>query len=133
MQQDQKRAAGASNSPNEAQVDPYLTTRPKKYRHLVLPYNWYIVGMNKVKRMKYKNHGVITFKALNKLVAERWEKVDNKTRQFRERIADDERDRYTREVDEYVLRYGREALMLKRQPTPSGRRRGVLNIRQLNI
>jgi hypothetical protein len=65
--------------------------------------------MNKVKRSKYQNHGVITFKALSKLVAERWENVDDETRQFCKKIADDERDRYKREVDEYVARYGREA------------------------
>jgi hypothetical protein len=109
VQQHQKRAPAASNSPSNAKVDPYIATRPEKYRDLVLPYNWYIFGMNKVKRSKYKNHGVISFKELNKLVSERWENVSDETRQFCKQIADDERDRYKREVNEYVARYGREA------------------------
>jgi hypothetical protein len=113
IQQHQKSSSDHPNESNE--IDPYLATRPERYDDVVLPPNWYKVGMNKRKRSKYKCHGIISFKELSKAIADRWAAVDIETRQYCQMISDKEMEQYRQELVAYEAKYGREALDAQRR------------------
>jgi hypothetical protein len=108
IQQHQKPSSDCPNESNE--IDPYLATRPERYRDVVLPPNWYKVGINKTKRSNYKCHGIISFKELSKAISERWAAVDTETRQYVQMISDHEMEQYRQDLIAYEAKYGREAL-----------------------
>eukprot|EP00804_Cyclotella_cryptica_P026314 CCRYP_007650-RA/>CCRYP_007650-RA protein AED:0.44 eAED:0.41 QI:0/1/0/1/1/1/2/0/261 len=106
VQQNQKQAAISSNTASDSNTDPYASTRPARYRDVVLPSNWFVVGMNRVKRSKHKKHGVISFNDLTKEISLQWKSVDAETKQYCERIAADELERYRRDLAAYKAMYG---------------------------
>ena len=95
---------------SKTQVDPYLELRPRRYRHLVLPHDWFKVGKNKTKRSSHQNHGIISFEDLSATVAEKWKTVDDETREFCERVYSDELREYQKGMTEYVELHGEEAV-----------------------
>jgi len=117
VQQNQKRASAPSNAPEDtkATVDHYLSTRPEKYREVVLPSNWYVVGMNRVKRSKHKVHGVISFNELTKELSNGWKSLDANTKQYCEMIAADELERYRMDMAAYDAMYGKDAVKSQKQ------------------
>jgi hypothetical protein len=108
IQQHQKPSSDCPNESNE--IDPYLATRPERYRDVVLPPNWYKVGINKTKRSNYKCHGIISFKELSKAISDQWAAVDTETRQYVQMISDAEMEQYRQDLIAYETKYGREAL-----------------------
>ena len=114
MQQSQKQSSAAPTSPSDVGHDPYLTTRPHRYHDIVLPSNWYKVRVNKVKRSKYKNHGVISFDELTQEVKTRWRTVDDEVKQYCDRIADEELERYKEDVAAFIERYGMAAFQAQK-------------------
>ena len=110
VQQNQKRASTPSNASTDINTDPYLATRPERYRDVVLPFNWFVVGMNRVKRSKHKVHGVISFNELTKEISNRWKSVDAETKQYCETIAADELQRYQRNMAAYEATYGQDVV-----------------------
>ncbi|KAL7520454.1 hypothetical protein ACHAWX_005565 [Stephanocyclus meneghinianus] len=121
VQQNQKRASASSNAPEDtnASLDPYLATRPERYRDVVLPPNWYVVGMNRVKRSKHEVHGVISFDDLTKEISLRWKSVDAETKQYCNMIAADELERYQRDVAEYKATYGKDGVKAQKRKCES--------------
>jgi hypothetical protein len=109
VQQCQKRASVPPNAATDINTDPYLATRPERYRDVVLPSNWYVVGMNRVKRSKHKVHGVISFNDLTKEISNRWKSVDAETKHYCEIIAANELERYQRDMATYEAIYGKVA------------------------
>ncbi|KAL7517122.1 hypothetical protein ACHAWX_002072 [Stephanocyclus meneghinianus] len=107
VQQNQKRSAIPSNASTDINTDPYVATRPERYRDVVLPSNWYVVGMNRVKRSKHKVHGVISFNELTKQTSNRWKSVDAETKKYCEIIAVDELQRYRRDMAQYEAKIGK--------------------------
>ncbi|KAL7518706.1 hypothetical protein ACHAWX_003514 [Stephanocyclus meneghinianus] len=114
VQQNQKRASVPSNVLT-INTDPYLATRPERYRDVVLPSNWYVVGMNRVKRSKHKVHGVISFHDLTKEISLRWKAVDAETKHYCEIIAADELMRYRRDMAAYEATYGKIVVDAQKQ------------------
>ncbi|KAL7479860.1 hypothetical protein ACHAW6_005590 [Cyclotella cf. meneghiniana] len=114
VQQNQKRASTPSAS-TDINTDPYLATRPERYRDVVLPFNWFVVGMNRVKRSKHKVHGVISFNELTKEISNRWKSVDAETRKYCETIAADELQRYRRNMAAYESTYGQDAVKAQKR------------------
>eukprot|EP00804_Cyclotella_cryptica_P026313 CCRYP_007652-RA/>CCRYP_007652-RA protein AED:0.39 eAED:0.39 QI:137/1/0.5/1/1/1/2/0/262 len=106
VQQNQKQAAISSNTASDSNTDPYASTRPARYRDVVLPSNWFVVGMNRVKRSKHEKHGVISFNDLTKEISLQWKSVDAETKQYCERIAADELERYRKDLAAYKAMYG---------------------------
>ena len=100
---------------SKAQVDPYLELRPERYRHLVLPHDWFKVGKNKIKRQFYKNHGIISFRDLSKTVAEKWKTVDDETMDFCKMVYTGELEEYQKEMEMYAQLYGEEALKAQKK------------------
>ncbi|KAL7487536.1 hypothetical protein ACHAW6_015161 [Cyclotella cf. meneghiniana] len=99
-----------SNVSQDRGVDPYAATRPERYRDLVLPSNWFVVGMNRKKRAKRNDHRVIPFKDLTKTIAERWRSVSPEIKAYCEIIANDELERYLRDIVAYKEKYGKDAV-----------------------
>lgn len=110
VQQHQKRASTSSNALTDINTDPYLATRPERYRDIVLPSNWFRVGMNRAKRSKHNVHGVISFNELTKELSKRWKLVDAKTKQYCDMIAADELQRYRKDMAEYEAMYGKDVI-----------------------
>lgn len=107
-QQDTKQS---TNVPSyNTSDDPYAAIRPQRYRSLVLPSNWFKVGMNRKKRSEHVNHGVISFEEMTKVIAERWKSADVETKAFCEVIANDERERHKIELTAYKETYGEDAV-----------------------
>ena len=92
------------------EIDDQVDNRPAKYRNIILPKVWYIVGANKKKRQDHINHGLISFVELTKAIASSWRRVDNETRTYVKDIADKLFIKYRREVAEYEGKYGKDAL-----------------------
>ena len=92
------------------EIDDQVDNRPAKYRNIILPKDWYIVGANKKKRQDRINHGLISFVELTKAIASSWRRVDNETRTYVKDIADQLFIKYRREVAEYEGKYGKDAL-----------------------
>ncbi|KAL3772913.1 hypothetical protein ACHAWO_011697 [Cyclotella atomus] len=98
---------GIASERSPAAVDPYLGLRPAKYRDIVLPHDWYKVRRSKTQRKFYQAHGIIEFQELSNLVADRWSKVDDETKQFVQTIHDREMVEYRKEMEEYMELYGK--------------------------
>ncbi|KAL3796559.1 hypothetical protein HJC23_009690 [Cyclotella cryptica] len=110
VQQNQKPASIPPDAPSDGNTDPYASTRPARYRDVVLPSNWFVVGMNRVKRSKHEKHGVISFNDLTKEISHRWKAADAETKQYCEMIAADELERYRRDLAAYKAMYGKDAV-----------------------
>ncbi|KAL7522722.1 hypothetical protein ACHAWX_007393 [Stephanocyclus meneghinianus] len=93
--------ADPPNASNAACIDPYAATRPERYRGVVLPSNWFVVGMNRKKRSEYKNQSKISFQELSRTIAERWRSVDMETKIYCELIAANELERYRGDMAVY--------------------------------
>lgn len=99
--------------------------RPRQYRHLVLPSDWYVVGSKytgkgdpnsyRRDRKHRKTHGVISFVELTKLVSSKWKVVDPETKEYCRSIAQEEYKRYRKELDEFIKIYGAEAAKGKKR------------------
>ncbi|KAL3782466.1 hypothetical protein HJC23_002217 [Cyclotella cryptica] len=81
--------------------DPYAATRPARYRGIVLPSNWFVVGMNRKKRSEYKHQSKVSFQELSKTIAQRWRSADMETKMYCELIAANELERYRRDMAAY--------------------------------
>ncbi|KAL3793212.1 hypothetical protein HJC23_000754 [Cyclotella cryptica] len=110
----QNHTVTTSSVSRDAGVDPYADSRPERYRDLVLPSNWFVVGKNRKKRTKHKDHSVIPFKDLTKTIAERWRSASPEIKMYCELIAIDELERYRRDIDEYKERYGNDAVKARK-------------------
>ncbi|KAL3803370.1 hypothetical protein HJC23_009334 [Cyclotella cryptica] len=108
LQQNQKTTVDSDDT-EPAHHDPYFAERPKKYRHVVLPSNWYVVGMNRKKRQHHKNHGVISFNSLSKMISESWGSADDEVKAYCKKISTEELKRYRHDQAAFKERYGEEA------------------------
>eukprot|EP00804_Cyclotella_cryptica_P010971 CCRYP_016686-RC/>CCRYP_016686-RC protein AED:0.38 eAED:0.37 QI:0/1/0/1/1/1/2/0/279 len=115
VQKNQKRAKVPFDAPSDSNADPYAATRPERYRDVVLPSNWFVVGMNRVKRSKHKKHGVISFNDLTKEISLQWKSVDAETRQYCEMIAADELERYRRDMAAHESTFGKDAVKAQKR------------------
>ena len=113
-----------SSETGASDVDPYLKKRPKKYRSIVLPPNWFKVGQNKIRRQDYKTHGVISFQELSKVVADRWRILDDETKLFCEMVYSAELKVYRKDLAEYTEKYGTDALKAHKRTYKKKRDRG---------
>jgi len=110
VQQNQKVSSNPIRiNAHDANLDPYVAERPQKYRDVVLPSNWYVVGMNRKKRSDHQNHGVISFKNLSKTLGDRWKAADDEVKAYCKKVADAELRRYRTDQAAYKERYGEEA------------------------
>ncbi|KAL7519241.1 hypothetical protein ACHAWX_004026 [Stephanocyclus meneghinianus] len=108
LQQNQKTTVDRDDV-EAAYHDPYFADRPKKYRDVVLPSNWYVVGMNRKKRQHHKNHGVISFNSLSKMISESWGSADDEVKAYCKKISTEELKRYRHDQAAFKERYGEEA------------------------
>jgi len=108
VQQHQK-ATSSILTGDVTNIDPYASERPKRYRSVVLPSNWYVVGMNRTKRSDYKNHGLISFTHLSKTISEMWKEVDEEVKVYCKKLASQEMNRYRYEQELFKEKYGEEA------------------------
>jgi hypothetical protein len=108
LQQNQKTIVDRDDA-EPAHHDPYFADRPKKYRDVVLPSNWYVVGMNRKKRQHHKNHGVISFNSLSKMISESWGSADDEVKAYCKKISTEELKRYRHDQAAFKERYGEEA------------------------
>jgi len=102
-----------------------VALRPRKYRHLILPSDWYVVGSKytgkgdpnsyRRDRKHRKTHGVISFVELTKLVSSKWKVVDPETKDYCRNIAQGEYKRYRKELDEFIMIYGADAAKGKKR------------------
>jgi len=90
-------------------IDPNASTRPLKYRDLILPNQWHSKGSRPKCRSHRKNHGKITFVELTKLISKRWREADGITKRFCRDLAERELKRYREDMKEHVELYGVEA------------------------
>jgi len=110
VQQNQKVSSNTNPiSTHDANLEPYIAERPQKYRDLVLPSNWYVVGMNRKKRSDHQNHGVISFENLSRTLGDRWQAADEEVKAYCKKVADAELRRYRSDQAAYKERYGEEA------------------------
>lgn len=79
-------------------VDQGAADRPEKYRNIILPRDWYVVGVNRKKRQDHVNHGIISFDDLTKTISHNWNTADLETRMYCKDLAEMELTRY-REFD----------------------------------
>ena len=111
-----KASADATLNASNISTDPYDAVRPQRYRNLVLPPNWYVVGANRVKRQDHKNHGLISFTDLSVTVAESWKKeADDEVKEFCRKIAEGEHARYRKEQEEYKNKYGQDKFLSQKR------------------
>eukprot|EP01082_Thalassiosira_pseudonana_P014137 g11548.t1 g11548 contig6:59274-60347(-) len=113
--------AATADLPTE--VDPNAAQRPEKYRNIVLPKNWYVVGANRKKRQHHVNHGVISFVELTKTISQSWNTCDFATRMYCKGLADEEMDRYNAEIKAYEDKYGEEVVKAQRKKELDKKRR----------
>ena len=99
-----------TESSDVSEVDPYFEQRPERYKDVILPPDWFKVGRNKNKRRFHESHGVISFKDLSKAISDKWNTVDDETRQFCEMIYAAQLEEYRKETEDYANIYGEEAL-----------------------
>jgi hypothetical protein len=110
VQQSEETSPGAATGgKGDAGLDPYLSRRPQRYRDIVLPSNWYVVGMNRKKRAEHKNHGLISFKGLSKTVSDSWKKVDHEVVAFCTMVAAEQLESYRKAQDDFKKKYGEKA------------------------
>jgi hypothetical protein len=98
-----------------AHIDQNASARPEKYRNIILPKDWYVVGANRKKRQHHVNHGVISFVDLSKTISRNWGTCDDATRRYCERLAEGEMVRYSQDINAYSEKYGEEALKARRK------------------
>ena len=98
-----------SNTATRQDDEPYGAERPQRYRDLVLPRDWYVVGMNRTKRKDHKSHGLISFNVLSKTLSFRWMVADDEVKAYCKFIAGEELKEYRRKQEEYKKTYGIEA------------------------
>lgn len=98
-----------------SELDPYASQRPARYRDLVLPSNWYVVGMNRKKRCDHKNHGVISFKDLSKSASDNWQKADSEVKAYCKMVASEELKRYRKDQAAFKEKYGEEAFYAQKK------------------
>jgi hypothetical protein len=118
-QKDQKQTPTSSKEFFESADASYAALRPERYRHLVLPVDWYVVGMNRKKRNDHINHGMISFNDLSKAIADKWKTVDAETKAYCELIANSEHHRYEIELAAYIDTYGEDAVKAQVQSKKS--------------
>ena len=53
-------------------LDPHYARRPPRYKNVILPANWYVVGMNRKKRADHRCHGLISFRKLSTMISDAW-------------------------------------------------------------
>lgn len=90
-------------------VDTNASSRPEKYRRLILPADWYVVGVNRKKRKDYTIHGIISFSDLSKTISSHWKTVDDETKKYCRFLADLELKRYNKAMAVYIEKYGEAA------------------------
>jgi len=91
-------------------VDQNAAARPERYRDLVLPQDWYVVGKCRDKKRKHrKTHGTITFVQLTKAISKSWGEVDDATKQYCSDLADVELKRYRKDMADFIAKYGESA------------------------
>ncbi|EED96664.1 predicted protein [Thalassiosira pseudonana CCMP1335] len=90
-------------------VDVNSSLRPEKYRGLILPEDWSIVGVNRKQRKDHINHGIIGFNELTKTISSRWKTVDDETKKYCQSLADIELKRYNKALAAYIEKYGEDA------------------------
>ncbi|KAL7482993.1 hypothetical protein ACHAW6_008639 [Cyclotella cf. meneghiniana] len=100
---------------NDIANDPYAATRPERYRNVVLPSEWFVVGMNNTTEVKRNNHGVISFLNLSKAISDRWNSVDTETKLYCEMIAADEFKRYRENLAAYEEMYGKDLIKARKR------------------
>jgi hypothetical protein len=88
--------------------DPYAAERPQRYRSIVLPPDWYVVGKNKKKRSEHQVHGLISFQDLSKTISDRWKSADGEIKAYCNNIVKDQLVKYRMDQDEYKKKYGLE-------------------------
>ena len=77
---------------------------PNRYRDTRLSPNWYFGPGKRAKRKHRKQHGKIGFLELSRVIASRWNKLeetDPDIKQFVSKLAEQEMDDYRRELKEY--------------------------------
>jgi len=133
------------SSGKEIESSDLAAHRPRQYRHLIMPTDWFIVGSkNKSASTKLylgdsppnimsseaalvgkqkETRAKFTFLELTKLISSRWREVcknDPVTKDFCNKIASKEAARYKAELEEYRHKYGAEAAKgKKRKPRKS--------------
>ena len=133
------------SSGKEIESSDLAAHRPRQYRHLIMPTDWFIVGSkNKSASTKLslgdsppnimsseaalvgkqkETRAKFTFLELTKLISSRWREVcknDPVTKEFCNKIASKEAARYKAELEEYRHKYGAEAAKgKKRKPRKS--------------
>lgn len=80
----------------------------------MLPHDWFKVGKNKTKRQNYKTHGAITFQGLSTAVADRWDAIDDETREFLDTIYANELQQYEKDTKAYIEMYGKDVYEAQR-------------------
>eukprot|EP01082_Thalassiosira_pseudonana_P007040 g15072.t1 g15072 contig21:488291-489281(-) len=96
-------------------VDQGAADRPEKYRNIILPRDWHVVGVNRKKRQDHVNHGIITFHDLTKTISHNWNTADLETRMYCKDLAEMELTRYHRDLSAYREMYGEEAVRAQRK------------------
>jgi len=96
-------------------IDENAESRPPRYRHIVLPKNWYSVEFHSYKNKncskKHRRiHGVMSFIELSKAIAKHWNEADNDTKMYCRDLAEGELERYQTELNKYVEKYGYDAV-----------------------
>ncbi|KAL3789766.1 hypothetical protein HJC23_006759 [Cyclotella cryptica] len=113
--QQQQKADSSLPMGAATNIDPFASERPQKYRSVVLPSNWYVVGMNRTKRSDHKNHGLISFKSLSKTISEMWKEVDEDVKAYCKKLASVEMKRYRKEQELFKEKYGEEAFAAQKK------------------
>jgi len=109
LQSKQKSTLDPDQLPPDAVNDPYYSARPIKYRNVLLPLDWYVVGKNRKKRQDHQNHGVISFNSLSKMIATAWAEADEETKAFCKKVSADQLEVYYKDQKAYKEKYGEEA------------------------
>jgi hypothetical protein len=111
---DSSEAVDTPDETNDSteQDDPYVSTRPARYKDAKLPPSWYIVGMNSKKRSEHKCHGMISFKALSKI----WSATSDEVKAYCKMIYKEELTKYYQEqAVEAGLSQGRKSHKKERE------------------
>ncbi|KAL7462222.1 hypothetical protein ACHAXS_002610 [Conticribra weissflogii] len=97
-------------------VDGNASERPRRYRGVIMPRNWFIAGTRcKKKRKDHKIHGVISFLDLTRTIAKNWRQADGETKHYCRNLAESLLHEYRLELEKYAEIYGQEALDSQKQ------------------
>ena len=100
-----------SSNISEVKFDPYLEQRPEKYKDVILPPDWFKVSKLKNKRRFRETHGI----NLSKAISDRWNTLDDETKQYCEMIYAAQLEEYRKETEEYAHTYGEEAMTAQKR------------------